>query len=318
MSRLGGFGLLAALVLLSGPAAFADAQDRDGDTRDGRGRERPTHEAQSIDTSFRMERGGLLDLELVSGQITVTGVSGNLVTIRASAAEGHVVLRASARLTTLRAERERGRSSNVRYEVGVPAGVRVIMEATSGTLTARGIEADVDASTVSGSIELRDIGGMATVEAVSGEITASGVRGGIHIEATSGPVSISDAAGEVIVEHTSGDITLRDVRSRLVRIETVSGDLRFDGSIDPNGRYEFETHSGTIRLALPPTVGAELTLSTFSGSLSSDFPITPAPRSDRREKRLQFRLGGGGARITAETFSGSVVITRGVGRDRPE
>ena len=42
-------------------------RDRDREARRG-----PSIEREVIDTSFRMERGGLVDLELHSGQITVT------------------------------------------------------------------------------------------------------------------------------------------------------------------------------------------------------------------------------------------------------
>lgn len=305
--------LLVLVALTSVDAPPAEALQRDRPTRSTRGAP-----AQVMDTTFRMERGALLDLELISGHITVTGTSGNQVRIRAEAEDGRIVLRTSPTLASLSVQYNRRPHGEVRYEVSVPAGIRVNMEAVSGDIIVRGVSADVEASTVSGIVELRDIGGLADVEAVSGHVTASGMRGGIHVEATSGIVTISNVDGEVIVENTSGSITLTDIRSRLVRAESVSGDVRFQGSIESSGRYEFASHSGSIRLELPPSTGAQLSLSTFSGSLASEFPITLDPRSRSSEKRLEFRLGNGGARLSAETFSGSISITRGTGRDRQE
>jgi DUF4097 and DUF4098 domain-containing protein YvlB len=265
-----------------------------------------------------MERGGLLDLELISGHITVTGTSGNQVRVRAEAEDGEIVLRASATLAKLTVEYDRRPRGEVRFEVSVPAGVRVTMEAVSGNLSARGIGADVDLTTVSGSVDVHDIEGMAKVEAVSGQIRASGIRGGLNIDATSGQVTVSDVDGEVTVDNTSGMITLTNIRSKLVRAESVSGGVRFQGAIEPSGRYDFASHSGSIRLELPASTSAQLTLSTYNGSLSSDFPITLDPRSRSSERRLEFRLGNGGARLSAETFSGSITITRGTGRERQE
>jgi len=305
--------LLGVVTLIAGSASSASALQRDRGARRG-----GTVEGQSIDTSFRMERGGLLDLEIVSGQIIVTGTTSGQVRIRATADDGHVVLRASSTLTTLRVEPDRYHGTAVRYEISVPPGVRVSMEALSANLSARGIDADVDASTVSGTVELHDIGGLATIEAVSGNVTTSGLRGGVHIEATSSVVTVANSDGEVIVENTSGEVTLSDIRSKLVRVESVSGDVRFQGAIEPTGRYTFESHSGTILLALPPTASAQLMLSTYSGSIHSQFPITLEPRSRSSEKRLEFRLGNGEGRVSAETFSGSISITRGTGRDRQE
>ena len=304
--------LVGAAVLLAGSAVTADAQ------RERTGRSAVTGVLQTMDTTFRMERGGLLDIELISGHITVTGTTGNQVRIRAETDDGEIVLRASPTLAKLTVEYDRRPRGEVRYEISVPAGIRVDMEAVSGNLTATGVGADVDASTVSGNVELRDIGGRANVEAVSGHIRASGIRGGIKVDATSGLITISEVDGEVLVDNTSGTITLTAIRSRLVRAESVSGGVRFQGTIEPTGRYDFASHSGSIRLELPASTGAELTLSTFNGSLSSDFPITLDPRSRSSEKRLEFRLGNGGARLSAETFSGSISITRGTGRDRQE
>jgi DUF4097 and DUF4098 domain-containing protein YvlB len=311
-------GFLGVVGLLAGVAHPAAAMQRD------RVSQRDPVRTQTIDTTFRMERGGLVDLELMSGDIIVTGTSGNQVRVRATSEQGRLALRTSSTLATLRVEhdhrgrdRDRGRS-NDRYEISVPPGVRVVMQVMSGSLTARGVDGDVDATAVSGNVELRDIGGIVNVEVVSGLITTSGLRSGIHVETTSGPVSVTDVDGEVLIENTSGHVTLRDIRSRLVSVESVSGDIRFDGTIESDGRYEFETHSGTIRLVLPPAVGAQLKLSTFSGSIQSEFPITLDPRARTSEKRIEFRLGSGGASLTAETFSGSISITRGTARDRQE
>lgn len=305
--------LCGATLLLVGVTASAEAQQRDRAAR----RSDPGV-VQRLDTTFRMERGGLLDLELMSGSITVTGTTGNQVRIRAEAEDGEIELRASPTLAKLTVEHGRRPRGEVRFEISVPAGIRVDMEALSGNLSADGIEADVEATAVSGNIELRDIGGRAKVEAVSGHVRASAVRGGIHIDATSGLVTLSDIDGEVIVDNTSGTITLTRIRSKLVRAETISGDVRFQGAIESSGRYDFASHSGSIRLELPASTSAQLTLSTFNGTLSSDFPITLDPRSRSSEKRLEFRLGNGGARLSAETFSGNISITRGTARDQQE
>ena len=312
MPRRIGVALLVAGVCLAVSAAPADAQ------RDRDARRAESAVVQVLDTTFRMERGGLVDLELLSGNITVTGTSGNQVRIRAEAEDGEIVLRASPTLASLTVEYDRRPRGTVRYEVSVPAGIRVDMEAVTGNLTVTDVDAEVNASTVSGNVEVRNIGGRIKVEAVSGHIKATGLRDGIHVDATSGIVTISDVTGEVIVDNTSGNITLTGIRGGLVRAESVSGGIRFQGAIEATGRYDFASHSGSIQLELPPSTNAQLALSTFHGSISSDFPITLGPRSRSTEQRVEFRLGNGGARLTAETFSGSISITRGTARDQQE
>ena len=307
--------VLAAAVgaLLAGPVSAAEANTRQAN------RSRPNELAgQSIDTTFRMDKGGVVDLEATFGEIIVTGTTGNTVRIRATAQSGRVRLRASATLATVRASSERSHE-NVRYEVSVPPGIRVLMTTTTGRLSASGVKGDIEMENVTGDIELTDISGLVSVETVSGRITATGLAGGAQLETTSGDVTVTGATGEIAIDNTSGTTTLSGVRSSAVQVESVSGNVRFDGVIDPSGRYEFSSHSGNIRLTLPPNTGAQLTLSTYTGSIDSDFPITLQRASPGdKERELQFRLGSGSARLTAESFSGNIIITRGPARDRQE
>jgi len=285
-----------------------------------RGRSRSgVTEGQSIDTTFRMEKGGLVDLQALSGTIIVTGASGSDVRIRASSEQGGVRLRASSTLATLRTVSDRGRMRDVRYEVAVPAGIRVLMNTTSGDLSASNLRGDLEIESISSTIKLQDLSGLVRIESVSGNITGTGLTGGANIESTSGTISITNASGDISVENTSGIIALAGIRSRVVRAESISGDIRFQGDIESDGRYEFSAFSGNVRLTVPESIGATLTLSTYSGGINSDFPITlQQGTSTGADKQLQFRLGSGSARITAESFSGNIFINRGPGRDRQE
>jgi DUF4097 and DUF4098 domain-containing protein YvlB len=308
--------LLAALVASIAAVPFPTAQALPHQRERGRAAESL---GQSIDTTFRMDKGGVVDLSVTFGDIIVTGTSGTNVRIRATAPSGRVRLRASATLATLRTSGDRGGRDDVRYEVTVPAGIRVLMHNTHGDLTVTGLKGDLEAVNISGDINITDMTGLAKIESVSGDIIATGLSGGARIETASGDVRISDATGELLIDNTSGTTVLSNVRSSSVRAESVSGTVRFQGAIDPSGKYDFASHSGNIRLALPANTGALLTLSTYNGSIDSEFPITlQQGPSGSKEKELQFRLGSGSARLTAETFSGNIIITRGTDRDRQE
>jgi DUF4097 and DUF4098 domain-containing protein YvlB len=120
----------------------------------------------------------------------------------------------------------------------------------------------------------------------------------------------------------SGRITLTGVKSSHVSAETVSASVTYVGSIDPSGSYEFSTHSGNVHLEIPEGSAADLFLETFSGRISSAFPITLQPGDisamARHGKKMEFTIGKGGARITASTFSGNIIIDRGGHTDREE
>jgi DUF4097 and DUF4098 domain-containing protein YvlB len=176
------------------------------------------------------------------------------------------------------------------------------------------VHGDVDAHSQSGDVQIRDAGGRLDVESLSGDVTIAGVKGETRVNTVSGGVDLSGARGDLEIESVSGDIDLRDVVAKQIRTHTTSGDVSFAGQILDGGRYEFNTHSGEIVLTLPAEIGAELAVSTFSGGIESDFPITLRAGEhgigSSQAKRLNFSVGRGTARISAETFSGDITLKR--------
>ena len=68
-----------------------------------------------------------------------------------------------------------------------------------------------------------------------------------------------------------------------------------------------------MRRSIPRGSGATFNVETFSGDIQADFPVNVPPGSGRGRKngRMEFTIGDGRARVTAQTFSGSIVINSG-------
>jgi DUF4097 and DUF4098 domain-containing protein YvlB len=265
-----------------------------------------------MDTTFAFSRTGIVDLTQISGDVVVTAWDRGEARIRAYAERGRIRSNLSSSRLTLEIESVRGRVGDSKFEVSVPVGVRVIARSTSGDVTVKGTRGAVDARSTSGDVTVTDATDRIVLESVSGDVHASQLTGDVRSESVSGTVEIRDATGDVRAETTSGDVTLLGVSSRSVFATTVSGEVEYDGTIDANGRYEFHSHSGDIRLEIPESSGAQFTVETFSGSLDSEFRLTlqPGQRSTGRPRRFEFTLGTGSARVTAETFSGDVTLAR--------
>jgi DUF4097 and DUF4098 domain-containing protein YvlB len=273
-----------------------------------------------IDTTVRLDRGGAVDLSLISGKIRVTGWDRQEVKVSATIESGRLRFDANSSRVSLSVEDSdneggRRRHHNVgdaRYEVSVPRGSRLILEAVSGDIAARGSQGEIEASSVSGDVDVADGVRAVSAEAVSGSVHAAQVNGNLRIETVSGDLRAENVSGNVEASTVSGGIRLAGIRSKDVRTESVSGDVTYSGTIEPSGRYSFESHSGTLRLNIPKGAGAQFSVETFSGDLSTDFQITIPPRANlRREGRVEFTIGDGRARVTAQTFSGSIVINSG-------
>ena len=332
--RIHGLLSIAAMLLVVAPlGAQSQSQrererererrerDRAQEQRD-RQRERDRDDDQPyrtrIDTTITFGRGGIVDLSLMSGQIVVTGTSASQARIRASSERGRLRTDISGTRIAVSTD-ERYRSGEARIEVSVPYGSRVRMRSMSADQSARGVRGEVEAHTVSGDVEILDATERVEIETVSGDVSASRISGTFRAATVSGEIDLGEVTGEIDAESVSGEIRLPRATSRRVRMETVSGGIEFGGGVDRAGRYEFHSHSGAIRLALPTDLSAVFHVETFSGGIESDFPITLQPNSrptaggGTRVKRYNFTLGNGGADITAETFSGDITLERGTG-----
>jgi DUF4097 and DUF4098 domain-containing protein YvlB len=304
--------LLASTVLaiiLMFPATASAQSDRN--------REREREESQDpqsrIDTTFAFNRNGAVDLTEISGDVVVNAWDRNEARVRAYAERGRIRSTMTASRLSLETEAVRGRLGDSKLEVWIPVGARVVARSTSGDVTVKGTKAPVDARSTSGDVVVTDATDHITVESVSGDVRASQLSGDVRTESVSGTIEIRDATGPVRAETTSGDVSLIGVTSRSVYATTVSGEVEYDGTIDNSGRYEFHAHSGDIRLEIPESANAQVSIETFSGSLDSEFPITlqPGQRTTGRPRRFEFALGNGsGARVIAESFSGDIVLAR--------
>src|SRR5215210_5003805 len=277
-------------------------------------------ERAQIDTTVRLDRGGSVDLSLISGRIRVTGWDRSDVKVSATIDRGTLRFSATPARVSLTVDNDhdgRNRRHNdlgdARYEVSVPRGTRLILEAVSGDVTASGSQGEIEASSVSGDVDVTNGVRDVTVESVSGSVHASQINGDLTAQSVSGDVRVETVSGAVEGSTVSGNIRLVGVQSKDVRSETVSGNIVYSGSIDSGGRYDFESHSGTVRLNIPRGEGATFNVETFSGEISADFPVTVPPSGGRgrRNGRMEFTIGDGKARITAQTFSGSIVINSG-------
>lgn len=303
---------LAVALALAAGAADAGAQR----SRDAGGMR------AVLDTTYGFARNGLVDAEQISGDIVITTWDRPEVRVRAWIERGRVISELSSSRVRLRVEGERDSRGNrnlgdSRYEITVPSGTRVRAASVSGDVSVTDTGAEVDASSVSGDMQVRNAVGVTSVSSVSGDLRVKQVRGDLTARSVSGDVEVSDVDGDVRATSVSGELTLSGLRSRNVTAKSTSGDVDFTGAISSDGRYQFNTHSGEVRLSLPANVSADVSVRTFSGEMDSDFPVTLGGRNRTSSRSLEFTLGDGGARITAETFSGDVTLRRSGGRSRP-
>ncbi len=263
---------------------------------------------RDIDTTFFFSKIGTLVVGNGAVNVVVSGWDQTSIRIRAHTEEGSFKLETGSSRAVI--ETYKAKDSGY-IQVTVPRGVRVVARTNSGSITVKDTWGDVDAETSSGNVV---VVGARDVEAtnLSGDLDVKQASGSVTLSSNDGDCRVSDAKGAVEASSVSGDVTVKKSWSKVVRLETTNGTIQFESEVMPDGRYDFITHDGAILLALPKMASAQIGITTWSGAVESEFPITVRPGFSADSvgtKRYTLTLGQGSARITAETFSGDVSIT---------
>jgi DUF4097 and DUF4098 domain-containing protein YvlB len=196
-------------------------------------------------------------------------------------------------------------------EVHVPAGSHVKIEAFQSEIGVTGVTGGVDAETVNGAITMTGAAKEVNLQSVNGAVSVSKAGGRIHAEAVNGAVTVSDASGHLEASTVNGKLLVTGGTFDRAALESVSGGVQFEGSLSKQGTLSVETVSGAAELVLPAAIGADFTLSTFSGDIVNELGPQAAKKGHfTPQKELSFTAGGGGAQITVETLSGTITIKK--------
>jgi hypothetical protein len=129
----------------------------------------------------------------------------------------------------------------------------------------------------------------------------------VSAASVSGDVSVTGAQGDVRATAVSGDVFLDKLHATSIKATTVSGDLevRVDELLG-RGDFSFTTVSGDLTLMVPRNFDADLTMSSVSGDVSSDFALTVGANNRMRRGSVEARIGNGGRRLDVHSVSGSL------------
>ncbi len=286
---------------------------------------------EKITRSFKVGPDGTLDIGNVAGRIVVTAGGRDTIDvlavkrIRSREGDAKAQLEKAVVAMTERAGRvevrttytERNARVTVDYMVTAPAGTSVYARSISGDIRIEGIKGEVRAEAVSGDVMAIGTPGVTLARSVSGEVTVSGAASPAELRASSvsGTVTVRDAkVRNLDADSISGDLSLGGTECERVTARTVSGSIAFAGPLARNGRYDFKSQSGDIRLALAGDTGFDVDASSFSGTIRSDLPVTTRQGGEPSGRHARHGLhgvhGDGSAQLLLSSFSGDITIAR--------
>jgi DUF4097 and DUF4098 domain-containing protein YvlB len=301
------------------------------------GRDRGREETERFSRRIKIGRDGRVSVQNIAGDITVTGGSGDEVSIeavkRTHGDQGQLqsvhidVDEHTGRVDVRTTHTGRNDRVSVDYTITVPSEAGVELRSISGTLKISNVRGAVRLDTVSGDVTTSDTPRLESAKSVSGDVSLTGAAadGDLSAASVSGNVTLKGVKARGLdLGSVSGDILVTDVTCERLGAKSVSGNLEYSGSIEKSGRYDLNTHSGNVRLTLNNPSGFELNANSFSGTIRSEFQLTIGGDAAARDRdrdtgrrrdamsshTIHATYGDGSATLTVRTFSGNITIAK--------
>ena len=173
--------------------------------------------------------------------------------------------------------------------VEVPQESALDLNSGNGSLSLDGVRGDIAMSTGNGSIAAGNAGGQIRLHSGNGGVNAHDLSGSLNATTGNGSIHVGGHFERIEAHTGNGSVNL----------EAGGPDALRNGATITSG-------SGSITLRLDRGAHADVRLSTGSGGIHSDLPITTQGDYGEDRHQLNGTLNGGGSTLHVTTGSGGI------------
>ena len=243
------------------------------------------HAGESKTQTFQVSKGGMLEVSISSGDISVSAWDKAEVFVKAEGIDPEELnqLKMSQSGNTVRVSfRPEWGSHHVRFTFQIPRDYNTDLHTSGGDIELQGsFRGFLEGATSGGDIRLGDVEGKVEMSTSGGDVTAGKITGTVKLRTSGGDIRMMNCSGDVDVSTSGGDITVGDV-GKTLNARTAGGDVEV-GNV--GGEATITTAGGEIRVG---KVTGSVTVKTAGGDIE---------------------LKGGSGLIRAKTAGGDINMT---------
>ena len=192
-------------------------------------------------------------------------------------------------------------------EVHMPKNADVQINSSDGAIDVTSVNGNITVHTNDGAVKAAQLAGNIDLATNDGSVTVDALRGEIRLHSGDGTISGGSLGGKCEASTKDGQIRLTG------RFDTLS--LRSsDGAVSASAAsgsqmstdWEIQTSDGSVEVALPADLRANLDASTRDGHISIGLPVTV--QGDLSKTHVQGTLNGGGPVLLIHTGDGSIRV----------
>jgi DUF4097 and DUF4098 domain-containing protein YvlB len=128
----------------------------------------------------------------------------------------------------------------------------------------------------------------------------------VNFSTVNGSVEVTGLNGTVVAETTNGGVTARDIGGQL-EANTTNGGLDIDLARMPDGGVKLDCVNGGIDVRVPRDARATISARIANGGISTNGLKVEATGENTR-RRLEGTLNGGGPRLVVEGVNGGITL----------
>ncbi len=199
-------------------------------------------------------------------------------------------------------------SAVAKLEIKVPSRARVWAKGSVSNIEASGMTGGLDLNVVGGSIRVAGNPRELNAESMDGAITVNGTPEWMRLKSATGDITFTGGCTDGGLSTISGSIFASGGTVERAKLESVTGPIVFAEMPAPGASLDFNSHSGRIELYLPPKF-AEVDAATMTGAIENSYTGRPAITSrDKRGQEIGIGIGNGGPRYYVRSFKGNIVL----------
>ena len=286
------------------------------------GRKEVEFTSRNYNEILDVEKKGKIKIDNTAGSVTIRSWDRDKVQVQGKIGKDvkEVIFRTSGRTTTLKVELPKkiwdwNNNSKALLEITLPADSDLDINTVSAEIAIMDVRGEIEAGTVSGSLFIEEVeSDYLTLNSASGSINMQGSAKTLEANTLSGAISIKGPIDELRCTSVSGSLNYMNGNSDIIYMKTTSGQVSINCNLQNKARVDLNSLSGNVILIIPARVDARFSLKSFSGSVDYiDFINmhdlnTVDITNNNDKKKIDFVLGRGNGRISAESFSGSVIL----------
>jgi DUF4097 and DUF4098 domain-containing protein YvlB len=268
--------------------------------------------ANDLDQQVPTDPHGTVEVSTFSGSVDVTGWDQPQVSVHSSGSNDatHVEVRSEhGRVAVTVRMHGFHRGGDVDLRIKIPRSNELDVTTVSADVTSSGVLGTQRLKTVSGRIKADFVQADIEAKTVSGDVDlmGQGKPVGLHASSISGSVRVEHGAGDAEATTVSGDLDMHLDPGRSVRTRNTSGRTVIRGSLAKDADIDAQSVSGDIRLHASPRGGYEYEVSTFSGSIRNCFNAQAEHTSQYGPgERLNGSRGNASGHVRMKTMSGEL------------